>query len=91
MKKRTVKVICDPGHGWGSVAKKDIIELCIVDKITGYSYENGNRVYLEEDMDLNTFLKASEKASWKINLKESHSDRRSWVRNYNRFTKECVS
>lgn len=39
------------GHGYFSVSKKDIELLGIADKISGYSGQNFNRVYLEEDQD----------------------------------------
>ena len=48
----------DAGHGWLSVKKTELKQLNIADKITSFSYMNGNSAYLEEDCDLTTFLNA---------------------------------
>jgi len=48
----------DPGHGWLEVDREELRELGIEEDITGWSYQKGNKVYLEEDQDLSTFLKA---------------------------------
>jgi len=44
----------DPGHGWLEVGRDEIKGLAI----SGYSYQQGDRVYLEEDGDLALFLQA---------------------------------
>jgi len=48
----------DAGHAWLKVPKSVIIMFGIADKITGYSYEYAGQVYLEEDQDAITYLKA---------------------------------
>ena len=48
----------DPGHGWMKVSIKDLELLGILDKITGFSYQRGENVYLEEDADVSTFFNA---------------------------------
>ncbi len=48
----------DAGHGWLQVPKKELKELGIENKISGFSYERGDYVYLEEDMDASTYLNA---------------------------------
>lgn len=48
----------DAGHGWLAVKRKLLIELGILNKITGYSYQKGQTVYLEEDCDASTFIDA---------------------------------
>jgi hypothetical protein len=55
---RTYKLHTDPGHGWLAVSIKELNELGIADKITGYSYVKGRMAYLEEDCDLATFFTA---------------------------------
>ena len=51
----------DPGHGWLQVPTHKLIELGIVDKISLYSYfsVDGLYSYLEEDMDMSTFVDAT--------------------------------
>jgi hypothetical protein len=56
--KQTYLCIDDPGHGWMKVTMDEIRRLGIEDKITSYSYRNGDDVYLEEDVDMSTFLDA---------------------------------
>lgn len=48
----------DPAHGWAKVKRSQLEKLGIADKITGYSYQYGNNVYLEEDCDLDLFMKS---------------------------------
>lgn len=48
----------DPGHGWLEVRQSDIIILDLMGKISGYSYRKGEMVYLEEDQDAGTYIKA---------------------------------
>jgi hypothetical protein len=50
----------DGGHGWAEVARTELVELGIEDKITSFSYERDDKVYLEEDCDLATFIDALE-------------------------------
>ena len=52
----------DAGHGWLRVLKAELVTLGIADKISNYSYCNGRYAYLEEDCDLELFLKAK---GWK--------------------------
>jgi hypothetical protein len=48
----------DPGHGWLQVPRKMLTELGISGEISPYSYEWGDYVFLEEDMDAGTFGQA---------------------------------
>jgi len=50
----------DPGHGWLRVPRKLLGKLGIAKDITSYSYQThcGQFVWLEEDADLGTFLRA---------------------------------
>jgi hypothetical protein len=51
-----LKFYQDAGHGWLAAKRKLLIELGILNKITGYSYQRGQTVYLEEDCDAGTLL-----------------------------------
>ena len=57
---KTFTFYSDPGHGWLEVDREDLIELSLGDKISGFSYQKGNKVYLEEDCDATLFWKAYE-------------------------------
>jgi hypothetical protein len=53
----------DPGHGWLAVKRKELKDLGIFEKVSGYSYQRGQTVYLEEDCDASLFLNAKKKAN----------------------------
>jgi len=55
---KTYKFYNDPGHAWMAVKRNELNQLGIADKISSYSYQKGQTVYLEEDMDAPTFLNA---------------------------------
>jgi hypothetical protein len=48
----------DAGHEWLAVKKKELVELGIAHKISGYSYEKGATAYLEGDCDAAHFFDA---------------------------------
>ena len=78
----------DSGHGWLEVPRKLLTELEIADDITPYSYQKGENVYLEEDCDAGTFIKAyQDKHAVKVGFFECHTDR-SPIRNYQHYTRE---
>lgn len=56
---RTYKFYADGGHGWLAVPIDIVRSMGI--KVTGYSYRNGNTLYLEEDHDATTFHYAFKK------------------------------
>lgn len=51
----------DSGHGWLEVPVKLCRDLGLQGKISGFSYANGDKLYLEEDCDASTFLHAMAK------------------------------
>jgi len=48
----------DGSHGWLKVSRKRLEKLNILDKITSCSFYKGNNLYLEEDCDLSTYVRA---------------------------------
>ena len=80
----------DPGHGWLAVPIKELIELGIADKITGYSYTLGGMAYLEEDCDLGVFVLAYKEKYGKLpEFKQKYQEYTS-IRNYPNYTKDKV-
>lgn len=76
-------------HGFISVKRKELSELGILDKISSYSYQKGNTVYLEEDRDATTFIEAKFKTpesfdDFKSTLKESYK-KHTPIINYDKF------
>ncbi len=76
----------DPGHGWLEVGRHELERLAIRDDISSYSYQRGDRVYLEEDCDMTTFLEALNKKQHDDNCFEDihinyvHTDSSHWIR-----------
>ncbi len=52
------KFYFDSGHGWLEVTYEELIDLGITKRITNWSYRDGEKVYLEEDIDAGTYLDA---------------------------------
>ncbi len=80
-----IKFYSDPGHGWGAVKRQKLYELCIADKISPFSYQKGNTVYLEEDCDLPKLTTALALKGEVIEYVEKHTDSRSPIRSYDCF------
>lgn len=81
-----IKFYTDDGHGWAAVKRKMLDDLGIADRITPYSYQRGQTVYLEEDCDLATLTTALAMKGVKIEYQTKHTDGRSPIRSYYRFT-----
>ena len=75
----------DPGHGWLAV-KRSHVPPNIQKEITGYSYQKGGTIYLEEDCDFSTFIRYLEtQGVQEIKLYESYTPH-SAIRNYQGFS-----
>lgn len=48
----------DGGHGWLEVPASTVTLLNLQGKISGFSYQHNEKIYLEEDLDLFVFAKA---------------------------------
>lgn len=79
-----LRYITDPGHGWLEVPKTLLAELGIQDKITPYSYENGSMVYLEEDLDMQTFISACYADKQLVEIEDVYQERTP-IRNYRHY------
>jgi hypothetical protein len=86
MKKITLTFYSDPGHAWLKAPRSYLNTLGIAGEITEYSYQKGEYVYLEEDLDASTFLNAARSCGWEVKIKESNArERLSLIRNYARY------
>lgn len=82
----------DPGHGWLQASYEDLKVLGILGAISACSYRNGDTVYLEEDLDAVTYIKAlfgsfetPEYFHWKDNYKSEQYQENTFIRNLNQF------
>lgn len=85
---KSIILYTDPSHGWAKVTLKELLKLNIIDKISSYSYihKNGLYAYLEEDVDLSTYLKALDDKGIKFRMIEKHTNKSSKIRSYSRYT-----
>ena len=76
----------DPGHGWLEVEIQELCNLGIANKISVYSYRQGDKAYLEEDCDATLFCEAKEAKGEEVQLNEINSNySASPIRNYMRY------
>jgi hypothetical protein len=81
----TCTVYTDPGHGWFKVKRSVLHNLGIADKITSYSYQRGEWVYLEEDVDAFELHQALKQHGTTLRVVEKHTDKDSRIRSYERY------
>lgn len=85
---RTLRFTSDPGHGWLHVPRI-VAEAVLTDefkKLTPYSYQRGDMVYLEEDLDAYTFLRAAKRKGLDFKVDQSSISRQSRIRGYESLT-----
>ena len=82
----TVVVYSDPGHAWGKVKRQVLNNLGIADKVSAYSYQLRDNVYLEEDCDLALLHDTLSKQDVRIKFVEKRTTRDSKIRSYERFS-----
>lgn len=59
MLKKTHHIFWEDGrHAWVEVQKEDLIMLQIANKISGFSYQDRDKAYLEEDCDAGIYFRA---------------------------------
>jgi len=81
----TYTFYADPGHAWLAVTREEIDRLGIARKISQFSYQKGDIVYLEEDGDAGVFLNAKKKNGERFSIREKHTDNDSPIRNMRSF------
>jgi len=74
--KKVFTLYVDKGHAWAKVPREMLVQLGI--DITRGSYQRGDYVYLEEDGDLDTFVKAYPIAITFNVVRSAHSRVRSY-------------
>ena len=75
----------DGGHGWVRVPRKLLIKIGIESKITPYSYQRGEWVYLEEDADVTLFWRTMHELGDKPEFRHHTTDKLSKIRGYESF------
>lgn len=75
-------IYSDPGHGWAKVPMSLVNKLGIRNEITTYSYFRNNSAYLEEDCDLDTFIKACKANGIEPHFTNKVTNKSSKIRSY---------
>ena len=79
---------------WLKVPRKLLVELGIADRISRYSYERGEYVYLEEDRDCGTFMtnwqNRTDKLLWE-HTRTHTADRESRIRGYDSYVNRTAA
>ena len=84
---KTIKHFQDPGHGWYKVSRKLLRKMNLLDKISSFSYQKGNWVYLEEDVDASIFFTRYKELFGELQIKVTTniSENMSSIRYYQPF------
>lgn len=81
---KTYKFYEDPGHAWLAVKRAELVKLGILNKISHYSYQKGDTVYLEEDCDASTFFAVKRDKGEEVKFIEVFQENTP-IRNYDYF------
>jgi len=86
-KTQYLTLYADPSHAWLKVSLWDLKQLKIEDKITSWSYRdpNGRDIYLEEDVDMVTYLTTLKKHGLDYVIEEDITDDQSIIRTYRNY------
>ena len=85
MKTKLIQVYTDSGHGWAKVKRSELVKYLLCGKISSCSYQKNDYVYLEGDCDLGIYIDALKANGIDYKFKESHTNKRSKIRSYDRF------
>jgi hypothetical protein len=72
----------DPGHGWLKVERSILFDYNLEGKISSYSYQNGEFVWLEEDCDAPKLLDAIKLKGHTVKIKDHYRNSESPIRKY---------
>ena len=80
----------DPAHGWMEVKRELLTTLGIPHLISSYSYQKGDRVFLEEDCDAPVLIRLLGELGIRYTTIERHTDADHWIRGLDRYTFTAV-
>jgi len=75
----------DPGHGWLEVTRAELVRLGILNQISEYSYQRGDKIYLEEDCDATLFYETKKALGEEITFNDQYKENTP-IRNYQSFS-----
>lgn len=84
--KKVYQFYSDAGHGWLCVKRAELNRLGIGSKVSSFSYQSGDWVYLEEDCDATLFHRAKQARGEEYETMTRYSER-SRIREKERYAK----
>jgi hypothetical protein len=75
----------DPAHGWLEVKRELVEMLGIQGLISSYSYQKGDRLFLEEDADASLLIRSLGELGIKYTLIDRHTNADHWIRVLDRY------
>ena len=81
---QVIKHYSDPSHGWFGVKRQVLVNFGLMDKVSKYSYQRGQTVYLEEDCDATLYLDALRERGIQFSIVEKHTNKSHPIRSYER-------
>jgi hypothetical protein len=84
-KELVIHIYNDPSHSWARVKRGLLFALGIQDKVTSFSYQNGQWVYLEEDCDAGLLVNALNEKGIPFSFKSHYCETESRIRSYASF------
>ena len=76
----------DPGHGWIEFPKSKLADIGLtLAAFSGYSYQDANSIYVEEDCDASVLLDTLKRQGWTVELESLHVNRSHPIRNKRRI------
>jgi hypothetical protein len=81
----TLDYVQDPGHGWIGADINQLRQYGLTDKVSRYSYQDGDLVWLEEDCDAPLFVAALNRAGVQFRIVETHTRGDAWIRRLQSF------
>jgi len=81
----TIDYIQDPAHGWIAADIHSLRAYGLADKVSAYSYRDGDIVWLEEDCDAGLYIRALQSAGVPYRIIETHTNGDAFVRRLPRF------
>lgn len=88
MRKITLNIYNDPGHGWVKVSIDLLKRLGLINQVSSYSYIKNNHAYLEEDCDLSLLLDTLDQCNIRYKLKHNYANKSSKIRSYDNYSRE---
>ena len=85
LKRITLQVYTDPGHGWIKISLKHLNKLNLIDKITPFSFINNKHAYLEEDCDASLLIDTLKQNDIHFEFRYNHAHGKSSIRYYDQY------